>query len=118
MRRVFAPIFLFFVFASSAQAACHVPRWQFKWGVEMSAYMIMDGTLCRTSVSQVWNTSEIHSVTIASPPRNGSASAASRGVTYRPRAGFKGEDSFVFAIVGRKAGSPQRATMRVHVTVQ
>ena len=120
MRRVFASALalLLFGLTGSAEAACHVVRWRSVWGVETTAYMETDGAVCRTSVSRVWNTSEVHSVNIASPPRSGSASAAGRSVTYRPRPGFKGEDSFVFAIVGRKAGSPQRGTVRVNVTVR
>jgi hypothetical protein len=64
-------------------------------------------------------TSEVSSISIASAPRHGAASAASSGaITYRPKAGFKGEDQFVFALTGRKNGSPQRATIRVYVTVK
>jgi hypothetical protein len=118
MRCVFALALLLVGFAGSANAACHVPQWRMVWDTEGAVYMETDGAACRTSISRVWNTSEIHSVTIASAPRNGTASAAGRGVTYRPRAGFKGADSFVFAVAGRKAGNPTRATMRVHVTVK
>jgi hypothetical protein len=39
-------------------------------------------------------------------------------VFYIPRAGFKGGDSFVFAISGRRNGNPTRATVKVSVTVQ
>ena len=118
MRRALALGFLLLGFAGSAEAGCYTATWRFKWGTEMNAYMETDGAMCRTSVSRVWNTSEVHSVNIASPPRNGNASAAGRGVSYRPRPGFKGEDSFVFAIVGRKAGSAERGTIRVYVTVR
>ncbi len=80
--------------------------------------MVTDSAACRTSISRVSNTSEIHSVRIAFAPRNGTASAGGRGIVYRPRVGFKGDDSFVFAVTGRKAGNPARATMRVNITVR
>jgi hypothetical protein len=118
MRWVFALALLFWELTSSAEAGCHTAAWQSKWGVETTAYMQTDGAVCRTSVSRVWNTSEVKSVNIASAPRNGTASASGRSVTYRPRPGFKGDDSFVFAIVGRKAGGAQRATVRVSVAVR
>jgi hypothetical protein len=38
-------------------------------------------------------------------------------VIYNPRSGFKGDDSFVFAINGKRNGSPVRATVKVSVTV-
>jgi hypothetical protein len=118
MRCIFTFTFLLLWFTSLADAACHVGRWRMVWGTEGSAYMETDGAACRTSVSRVWNTSEVHSVNIVSTARNGSTSVAGRRVTYRPRAGFKGDDSFVFGIVGRKAGIATRATVRVSVTVR
>ena len=118
MRRVFALSLLLLGLVDSANAACSVVRWTFRWGVETNAYMQTDGTTCRTSVSWTGGTTEVHSVTVAAAPRNGSASIAGRGVTYRPKAGFKGEDTFAFAIVGRHNGQPARATVRVSVKVQ
>jgi hypothetical protein len=103
---------------SDADAACSVVRWRFVWGVETSAHMTTDGSQCRTSVSWATGTTEVHAINIAVAPRNGSASASGRGITYRPRAGFKGEDAFVFAIVGKRHGQPSRATVRVSVRVQ
>jgi hypothetical protein len=55
---------------------------------------------------------------IAPRPQHGSASASMAAIIYRPQAGFKGEDQFVFALTGNKDGRSQRATIRVNVTVR
>ncbi len=102
----------------AAEARCHRYAWQSKWGMEMNAYMETDGAVCSTSPSRMGGTSEVHSVNIAAPARHGTASISGRTVLYRPKPGFKGQDQFVFAIIGNKNGSPQRATMRVTVTVR
>jgi len=39
-------------------------------------------------------------------------------VIYRPRTGFNGNDSFVFAQNGRRAGVTTHATVGVNVTVR
>ncbi len=118
MRCAFALALMFWGLTGSAEARCHVAAWRSIWGVETNGYMDTDGSLCRTSVSRVWNTSAVQSVSIASAPQNGTASASGRAVSYQPRTGFKGADSFVLAILGEKAGSPRRATVRVSVTVR
>ena len=118
MRCAFALALLLWALTGSAEARCHSTAWRSHWGIETAAFMETDGAACTTSVSRVWNTSEVHSVNIASAPQNGTASASGRKVSYRPRPGFKGTDSFVFAILGQKAGRAQRATVRVSVTVR
>jgi hypothetical protein len=118
MRGAFVLTFLYLAFIEPAQAACHTYRWQSKWGTEMNAYMETDGAACRTWASRMGGTSEVHSVNIASPASHGTASVSGRTVTYRPRPGFKGEDSFVFALVGQKDGRAERATIRVSVAVR
>ncbi len=118
MRVFVIGLLLMLSLVESAKAYCHVPQWRFVWDTEGAAIMVTDGQMCRTSVSRVWNTSEVHAVTIASQPRHGTASTTGRGISYIPRAGYKGEDSFVFAVAGRKAGSHTRATVRVSVTVK
>ncbi len=100
-----------------AQAACY-GGWQSKWGIEMAAYAITDSRGCRWARLRMGGTSEVHSINLVSRPLHGAASASISAVTYRPRAGFKGEDQFVFALVGNKNGSPQHATIRMHVTVR
>jgi hypothetical protein len=39
-------------------------------------------------------------------------------VVYKPKAGFKGEDSFVFELVGKLEGNPTSAKVRVTVVVK
>ena len=101
-----------------ADAACAVPEWRFIWDVETNAYMTTDGSRCSLVLRRAFRTSEVHSVAIASAPRNGSATSSGHSVFYIPRAGFKGGDSFVFAISGRRNGNPTRATVKVSVMVQ
>ena len=40
------------------------------------------------------------------------------GVIYRPQAGFKGEDAFVFELVGKLNGTPISAKVRATITVR
>jgi hypothetical protein len=101
-----------------AEAACAVPDWRFVWDVETNAYITTDGGRCSLVFRRAFRTSEVHSITIASAPRNGAASASGNSVSYTPRSGFKGEDAFVFAINGRRNGNPVRATVKVNVTVR
>lgn len=105
-------------FVGQAEAACSVPSWRFVWGIETNAYITTTGGSCSLVLRRAFKTSEVHSLAIASGPHNGAASVSANAVTYRPRAGFKGEDSFVFAVSGRRNGGPERATVRVSVTVQ
>ena len=118
MRLIFILAVLLCGFVGSAEATCSVPQWRFVWDVETNAYMTTDGSPCWILLGRVFKTGEVHSVTIASAPRNGTASASGLSVHYRPKSGFKGEDSFVFAISGRRSGSPVHASVRVSVTAQ
>lgn len=117
MRWALAAGFLLVAPWESAQAECF-GRWQSKWGMEMPGYIVTDGGGCRWRDLRMGATSEVHSISLLTRPQHGTASASISAITYRPRAGFKGEDQFVFALVGKKDGSPQRATIRMHVTVR
>lgn len=103
--------------AGLAEAACSVSRWRFSFGSESAADMTTDGAPCRTTVSWTAGTTEIHGIRISSPPRNGTAQAGGSSVTYKPKAGFKGTDSFAFTITGRRLTTPGTATVRVSVSV-
>jgi hypothetical protein len=118
MRAFFVLAVLLCGFGGRAEGACSAPDWRFVWGVETNAYMTTDGGRCSLVFRRAFRTSEVHSITIASAPRNGSAAASGHSVIYNPRSGFKGDDSFVFAINGKRNGSPVRATVRVSVTVR
>jgi hypothetical protein len=118
MRAIFILALLLCGFGGGAQAACWVPNWRFVWDVETNAYITTDGGRCSVVMRRTFRTSEVHSILIASPPRNGAASVSGNSVFYNPRSGFKGEDVFVFAINGRRNGSPVHATVKVSVTVR
>jgi hypothetical protein len=114
---LFLPV-LVALWPDAAEAACRVDRWRFFFGSESNATMTTDGAPCRTQVRWTGAKSAVHAVAISSPPRNGRASASGNGVTYQPRAGFKGTDTFVFTITGEKSGAGTSATVRATVTVR
>jgi len=118
MRGILALGVLLLGLVGPVNAFCHVGRWSVHWDSEALAQMETDGAPCRINVSWTGNTSEIHSLRVLAVPRSGSASVQGHGVLYRPRGGFKGEDSFAFTLYGRKAGAPQHALIRVDVTVR
>ncbi len=101
-----------------AEARCSVTGWRFVWGTEGVVYMRTDGAPCSTRVTRTTGTTEVHSVSITGRAQNGTAAASGTSVTYRPRPGFKGADSFVFTIRGARHGQPTTAPMRVSVTVR
>ena len=101
-----------------AEAACSVANWRFVWGVETSAYLTTEGGRCSLVFRRTFRTSEVHSITIATAPRNGAATVSGNSIFYSPRSGFKGEDTFVFAINGRRNGNPERASVKVYATVR
>jgi len=118
MRALFVLAVLLCGLGGRAEAACAVPQWRFVWDVETYAYITTGGSRCSLVFRRTFRTSEVHSITIASAPRSGAASVSGNSVFYNPRSGFKGEDTFVFAIVGRRNGNPVRATVKVNVTVR
>ena len=118
MRALFLLAILLCGLGGRAEAACSVADWRFVWDVETNAYMTTDGGRCSLVFRRAFRTSEVHSITIASAPRNGVATVSGNSVFYNPRSSFKGEDAFVFAINGRRNGSPTRASVKVNVTVR
>jgi hypothetical protein len=79
--------------------------------------MIDGGSACGTRVP-AGGTSAITAYKITSRPRNGSAVAGNHIVGYRPKPGFKGDDSFDLVIQGRRNDRPVQAPVRVQVRVQ
>jgi len=98
--------------AGQAEAACTVPRWRFVWDIETDAYMQSDGGRCWTRLTRTSGKTEVHSISIASPPRHGAASVSGLNVFYTPGNGFKGDDAFVFAIQGRDPLAGDCASLR------
>ena len=106
-------------FASTAEAACSASNWNFIFGQETTTSRETDGAPCAFRVTNVGGNGAVYGVNIAVPPRHGSASTSGRaGVIYRPQAGFKGEDIFVFELVGKLNGAPISAKVRATVTVK
>jgi hypothetical protein len=104
---------------SAANAACPSVRWNFRLGSETTTSRVTDGTPCIFRMTDVGGDGAIYGVEIATPPKNGTALSSGRAlVVYKPKAGFKGEDSFVFELVGKLDGTPTSARVRVTVTVQ
>jgi len=118
MRTIVVLALLLCGFAGQAEAACWVPRFKITWDVQNEASMSLDGGSCRVRVDRTYGTTEVHSVGVAAAARSGSTTVSGLDVIYRPRTGFKGNDSFVFALNGRRAGVTTHATVGVNVTVR
>lgn len=103
----------------AAKASCPSVRWNFKFGQETTTSRETDGTPCFFWMTDVGGDGAIYGIEIATPPKNGTALTSGRTmVVYKPKTGFKGEDSFVFELVGKLEGDPNRAKVRVTVTVK
>ena len=105
--------------SSAAEATCPSVRWNFKLGSETTTSRVTDGAPCIFHMTDIGGDGAVYGVEIATPPKNGTALASGRAlVVYKPKAGFKGEDTFVFELVGKLNGTPSSAKVRVTVTVQ
>src|ERR1700688_4307348 len=99
MSRLVMIFFFSFLFCDGAQACTF--RFSFVFGqVTNGTLGAASGESCAVTADRTGSKTVIKSVRIVSPPRNGSASAGAIGVTYRSKPGFKGNDSFTFAIFG------------------
>ena len=104
---------------SAANADCPSVRWNFTLGSETSTSRVTDGTPCFFRMTDSGSNGAIYGVQIPTPPKNGTALASGRAmVVYKPKAAFKGDDSFVFELVGKLNGAPTSAKVRVTVTVK
>ncbi len=102
-----------------AQGQCAVQPWSLPYyGSNTSTSMsVGSGQPCQIYPS-VGGTNVITSVSISSPPGNGSASASNDVVTYQSRPGFTGQDSFTFTISGSGPGGAGSSAVQVSVSVQ
>jgi hypothetical protein len=107
-----------FLFCASAQACTF--RFSFVFGrVTNGTLLAASGESCAVTTTRTGSKTVIKSVKITSPPKNGSASAGPIGVTYRSKPGFKGNDSFTFAVFGDgDAGTNVTATVQMSATIQ
>ena len=112
-------LFAVTLFPLGAEARCSSVNWNFRFGQETTTSRETDGAPCSFRMTNVGGDGAVYGVEIATPPKNGSASTSGRAmVIYKPRLGFKGEDSFVFELVGKLNGTPTSARVRVTVTVK
>jgi hypothetical protein len=103
---------------SSAQACS--ARFSFTFAQATSGTMVAEsGAPCAANTERTGKNTVIKSIKVTAPPKNGSATAGSIGVTYRSKPGFKGSDSFTFTVFGDgTAGRNTTATIQMNVTVQ
>jgi hypothetical protein len=115
------PVFilsLWLITLGAAEAGCTVPRFSFHLDQTSDAQMyVTRGSACSINV-HAGGRSRFDGISILARPQNGTVGTRSVGVTYRPKPGFAGQDSFVFAVMGQFAGGAGKATIRVSVKVQ
>jgi len=107
------------LFSFAARADCSSVRWNFIFGQETTTSRETDGAPCSFRMTDVGGDRAVFGVEVPVPPKHGTATPAGRAtVIYRPRPGFKGEDSFVFELVDKLGGNPTSARVRVTVMVK
>src|SRR5262245_10698137 len=98
--------------------ACLVKEWRFIFGQQTTAQMSApSGAICQTVLDAPVTRGGVRSIRITAPPRNGTAAALGRGLTYRSNSGFLGRDAFSFALIGGGKGARRIATVRMSVAV-
>lgn len=96
-------------------ADCDLSRYSVYFGSDGSATMtVKSGQTCDEPLYS--GGSRIHSLTISSPAKNGTASTSGNDFAYRSRPGFTGSDRFVVAVTSYLGTS--HLTVDVHVTSQ
>jgi hypothetical protein len=110
----------FLMLSTGARADNCVTRYHFMFGQVVPGTMAAaSGVSCGGAFTWTAGKTVVKSVRIVSPPKNGSASTDSAGVTYQSKPGFKGSDAFTFAVFGDgRVGSNMTATVEMAVTVQ
>ena len=107
------------LFPLAAEAGCSSVNWNFRFGQETTTSRETDGAPCSFRMTNVGGDSAVYGIEVPTPPKHGTTSATGRAsLVYRPTPGFKGEDSFVFELVGKMGGTPTSARVRVTVTVK
>lgn len=121
MRNVMSPLFglaVAIAVVSPADAACTGPGYDAKLGQQVRIHRISNGSPCIHTM--LTNKDKIYGNRITRLPKYGTLSAAGRTqVIYRPKAGFKGEDSYSFQWIGKQNGvTPSAITISVSVSVR
>lgn len=103
---------------SSAAPDCRVSAVPLTFGAQADATITMKAGLACPIVVRAGSAS-VDKLEILSMPQAGTVAERGRtGVTYRPQAGFKGEDSFIFAMRGRSDAHSGTSIVRVSVSVR
>ena len=107
------------MWSAGAQAATCNARFNFTLGQVTNGTMAAaNGMPCAATISRTTGSLVIKSVRVTAPPKNGTASAGSSGVTYRSKPGYKGSDSFTFTVFGDgSSGRDRTATVQMQVSV-
>jgi len=111
------------LFCASVQARCSVPNFSFPFGQEQSTpssamMYVSSGERCNIKLREAGN-SIFKSIAIVARPAHGAvASQNSVNLTYQPRAGYAGSDTFTFAVKGTKNGVPSTSRITVSVNVE
>jgi hypothetical protein len=107
------------MWSTGAQAASCNARFSFIFSqVSNGAMGAASGVPCAATIGRTGTKTVIKSIKVTVPPKNGTASAGSHGVTYRSKPGYKGSDSFTFTVFGDgDAGPNTTATVQMQVTV-
>jgi len=101
-----------------AYAGCSTSRFRWLFGSTTSTNMSAgSGQRCGFSLSAGGST-VINGLRIVERPKHGTAFAGSTGVGYQSRPGYRGADTFEFAVIGHGRSGSDPATIRVDVTVQ
>ena len=104
-------------FAGPAHAECYVGSFRFYAGTDASTIMrVTSGKNCRVIVFAS-ALSRFDNIAITERPKHGTLSPhMGVGVSYKSAAGFKGDDDFLFTVVGEMVHG-NAARIKVHVTV-
>ena len=104
------------------QARCSVQSFNFPFGQPGASanttMTVSGGDSCNIKLREAAN-SVFKSIAVTTRPSHGTVRPLNPiNVTYKPRAGFQGQDNFVFSLTGIKAGAAATARITVSVTVE
>jgi hypothetical protein len=104
--------------ASIGASHCHAPPMPLALGTESHVSIALRAnTACTIRVSAA--NVALGDVVVGMPPRHGTLAPRGRtGATYRPAPGFKGDDSFAFAIRARSSSDADMSVIRVRASVR
>jgi hypothetical protein len=109
-----------FVTVVPVEAACNTPSWRFRWGPAPTAVTmnITEGSTCGQTIS-LSGAQKLTGMAVVSNASSGTVRATSNRFEYRPRAGFKGADSFSVELRGTDQwGAATTNRLDVSVNVQ